>query len=553
MHKHSLRFKLVSGFLLILVPLALFLFYNNYEAMRIVREEVSQSIGTALSLHVSEIDKSLEETDYYLLRQITSDASYPYLVTLWLYPAESGDYFLAKQTMLNKMKDDINTYKIVDTLFVYNAKNDDLIATQRTYETNRRNEELVRQFMKQSDATRVRDWLPASYNGKNYLVRVEKATDTEIWVGAIVDVEPMLAPLQTLDFGAHWKSVLLTSAGKPLTQTNVSASGLQEIRRQLQQGISGYRVFRDGSGSESYLLTGANFRFAPLSLAALVPEKEKLQQLPFFQRVIVLIPIGALVVLVCYSYFLKRVLLVPMNALIVGMRRMMMGNFDIRLKVNNSTELKFLIETFNTMVSQIRNLKINVYEEKLKAQEAEFKHLQAQINPHFYLNSLNVIHSLSLLGENRLVERMAEHLADYFRFITRSHRESITLEEELEHIRNYLDIQALRFHDKLAYNIDLPEQFRSCRVLPLSLQPFVENAIVHGMDKGKSVFRVDIAVRAAAEGGNCMEVEIADNGKGFPPELLARFRSGDFGTGTTKGRLGIWNVLNRLRMKFGDA
>jgi two-component system sensor histidine kinase YesM len=109
-------------------------------------------------------------------------------------------------------------------------------------------------------------------------------------------------------------------------------------------------------------------------------------------------------------------------------------------------------------------LKINVYEEMMKAQEAEFKHLQAQINPHFYLNSLNVIYSLSSLGENRLVERMTEHLADYFRFITRAHRDSITVEEELEHIRNYLEIQSLRFPEKLAYRIDLPEELRTCRL-----------------------------------------------------------------------------------------
>lgn len=479
MRKHTLRFKLISGFLLILVPLALFLFYNNYEAMRIVREEVSQSTSTALSLLVTQIDKSLQETDYYLLRLVTADTPFSNLVTLGRNTPDSGEYFLAKQTMLNKMTDDLNAYKSVDTFFVYAPGNGDVIATQRSYEMNLRNERLVKSFMKDPVVTGVREWHAVTMDNRSYLVRLEKAKPYDIWVGAIVDVDSMLEPLNHLDFGSNWKAILLTAEGVPLNATNLSATGLHDIRRQLQEGIPGYRVFRDvdsagRSSGVSYLLVGSNFQYAPLSLAAIVPEKEKLQQLPYFQRVIAIIPLGVIVLIIFYSYFLRRVLLSPMNALIVGMRRMMEGNFDVRLKVSESTELKFLIETFNTMVSQIRHLKINVYEEMLKAQESEFKHLQAQINPHFYLNSLNVIYSLSSLGENRLVERMTEHLADYFRFITRAHRDSITVEEELEHIHNYLEIQTLRFPDKLAYRIDLPDELRTCRMLPLTVQPFVK-------------------------------------------------------------------------------
>lgn len=174
MRKDTLSFKLIRGFLLILVPLAAFLFYNNYDAMRIVREEVSKSTSTALSLIVSEIDKSLQDTDYYLLRLATSDVPYSNLITLKRYPVDSGEYFLAKQALLNKMSDDLNSYKVVDTLFVYDALNDNLIPTQRSYETSLRNEKLVRLVMKQSEAAAIKDWVSISMDNRSYLVRLEK-------------------------------------------------------------------------------------------------------------------------------------------------------------------------------------------------------------------------------------------------------------------------------------------------------------------------------------------------------------------------------------------
>jgi two-component system sensor histidine kinase YesM len=203
------------------------------------------------------------------------------------------------------------------------------------------------------------------------------------------------------------------------------------------------------------------------------------------------------------------------------------------------------------MISQISHLKINVYEEMLKAQQSEFKHLQAQINPHFYLNSLNIINSLSTLGENDLIKKMTEHLADYFRFITRSHRDTITMDEEVRHIRNYLEIQMLRFPEKITYNIDLPEHLSRTAILPLMIQPFVENAVIHGMEEGSKPFHIDITAAICQEDPNCLEILIRDNGVGFTPVVLATFNDKKFGDGTGT-HMGIWNVYRRMRMAFGD-
>lgn len=549
MRTRTLRFKLIGGFILILIPLAVFLFYNNYYAMRVVREEVTHSTRSALSFYVSQVDKELGDCNSYLLRQATSDSSYPYLIDLSIYSSDKWEYFRSKQWILRTFSNDLGSYKTVDAFFAFSKQNEDLIATQRSYAIGERNDRLVRAYINGPGKTEIntlQTWQVYQFEGRSYLIRLVQAAD-DVYVGALVDVEQLLAPLAALDTQGHSRLLLQSMDGMQLAGPELTGQS-----RQLEKVLTDNGVYKDPVEDKRYMLAAANFQSAAIRLIQIIPEQEKLQRLPFFQRVILFIPLGALVLLYLYSLFLKLTLLAPMNALIKGMRKIMEGNFEVRLKEDKSMEFQFLIETFNKMVSQMRHLKIHVYEEKLKSQKSELKHLQAQINPHFYLNSLNIIHSLSLLGENRLVEKMAEHLADYFRFITRSHRDSITLAEEFEHIRNYMEIQSLRFPDKLTYGISLHEDCQSISILPLTVQPFVENAIVHGMDKGSAGFHVGIEARVAGENKNMLEITIADNGRGFRQELLERFKQEDFGTGTGPNSLGIWNVLHRLRMKYGD-
>ncbi|MGG1551851.1 sensor histidine kinase [Paenibacillus ferrarius] len=548
MKTQTLRFKLIRGFLLMLIPLALFLYYDNYYAMRVVREEVSHSISDALSFYVSETDRGLEEASNYLLRQATTDLSYSYLIDLSLHSSEESEYFQSKWWILRTFMNDLSAYKTVDTFFAYSVRNDDLITTDREYEITERNDRLLKSYCKEKGPDVSPYWQVYRFENKSYLIRLVLVPG-DVYVGAVVETERLMVPIANLDDGGGSRLLLLTEDGIPLAGPTLPGESLDVIRGKQQGGQVESLTFKDPADGKKYMLVAADFQWAPIRLVHLIPEQEKLQQLPFFQRVVLFIPFGAVVLLYFYNLFLKRILLAPMNALIKGMRKIMNGDFEVRLQEYPSTEFKFLIETFNTMVSQVRNLKINIYEEKLKAQSSEFKHLQAQINPHFYLNSLNIIYSLSMLGENRLVEKMAEHLADYFRFITRSHRDLITFGEELEHIRNYMEIQSLRFPDKLTYALDIPEHCKPVLIPPLTVQPFVENAIIHGMDRGSAVFHVSIDAKWAE--GDSLAISIIDNGRGFSPEQLNRFRQGEFGTGTGSKNLGIWNVMHRLHMKYG--
>ncbi|QHW32939.1 HAMP domain-containing protein [Paenibacillus rhizovicinus] len=552
--KRTLRYKFFIGFIIVTVPLILFLFYNNYYAMNVVREQVSQSNSNLISTQAAKKDIAMGQTVNYLLRQVTNNPSYPNLLTLSSYPEESGDYFFAKQSLLTSFEQDQGAYKEVDTFFVYLDKPKRLITSQRTYWEIERYHEVLDAYMADAKSRKVHEWDILETDNVNYFVRIEQVPGSTAFVGALIKAEKLIDDLNTASSDSGLEQLLVSNAGVPLTATTLTNEDVANIEDSLKKpGSEAYRKFNRSSGL-GYLAVSADFEQAPIHLVAIVPENNLLKQLFYFQWAIYLIPVLGLIVILFYSIFLKRTLLKPMQALMSGMRRIMHGDLSVRLKEGSSFEFAFLIETFNGMAGQISRLKIDVYEGMLKKQEAEFKHLQAQINPHFYLNSLNIIYSLSSLRKNDLVEQMTEHLADYFRFITRAHREFITLSEEIDHIANYLEIQKLRFPDKLAFEVDLPERYAGCSLPPLTIQPFIENAVIHGMPEGERLYVISITVKPLQDGSGDCEIVIADNGRGLSPEKLQQLQTGmaEEGEGKGAGGLGIWNVKRRLGMIYGN-
>ncbi|MBO7748126.1 sensor histidine kinase [Paenibacillus sp. MWE-103] len=555
--KRTLRYKFIVGFIAVTVPLIVFLFYNNYYAMNVVREQVSQSNSNLISTQAAKQDMALGQTVSYLLRQATNNPSYTNLLTLSTYPEESGDYFFAKQSVLTSFDQDQAAYKEVDTFFVYLDTAKRLITSQRSYPEIERYHLVLDRYLADKETRRVHSWDVVSSEGVNYLVRLEQVADpsANVYVGALIKAEQLIDELNAAPSDQDLEELIVSNEGVPLTATALTSGDVSRIERSLKTpGNEAYGKFRSASDGLGYLAVGAPFAQAPIHMVAIVPEKNLLKQLFYFQGAIYLIPVLGLVVILLYSIFLKRTLLKPMQALMSGMRRIMHGDLSVRLKEGSSFEFAFLIDTFNGMAGQISKLKIDVYEGMLKKQEAEFKHLQAQINPHFYLNSLNIIYSLSALRKNDLVEKMTEHLADYFRFITRAHRETITLAEEIDHIANYLEIQKLRFPDKLTYEIDLPKELKDRNVPPLTVQPFVENAVIHGMPEGERPYRIRIAAKAAPDGSGDCEIRLSDDGRGMEPEKLRLLQSESASEpdGQGAGGLGIWNVRRRLGMMYGS-
>ncbi|MCM3781486.1 histidine kinase [Neobacillus mesonae] len=550
--RHSLRFKFITGFCLIMIPLVLFLYFNNVYAMSIVRDQVSQTNRNYVLKNVEENERILQETNRYLYSLGEQD---PDIISLFFLPYGSGDYTIAKQRIVNKFRTDLGFYDLLDGLFLYDTVHKDtLLATQRGYDDKiTAIKAIMPRASRMNSDVPTHEWEIVETKGSFHLVKTVRINEQFI-AGAWVPINSLNARVHSADWGEGGGSIILSGQGNPLSNT-VMPQHVVRLASEYQSDHSDadtlYQIAEDAETKGRYLLIDIPAHDAVINYVVMLPEASIVRNLPVFQRIIQMIPLAAFLLLVSVLFFLRQVLFKPMNTLISGMRKVSRGNLNVKLAPSSSPEFTFVTDTFNQMTAEVQHLKISMYEEQLRVQEAELKQLQMQINPHFYLNSLHIIHSLAALHKHELVQKMAEHLAGYFRFSMQADRNLITLRDELRHIENYLEIQMLRFPERLKYELNVDPCSEEMLLPPLTVQPFVENSIVHGFKQGKRKLILTISVHYVPEDGKLL-IRIEDNGTGFSEDVLQRLQQGVLRpVEATGSSIGIWNVQHRLEKVIG--
>ncbi len=549
----SLRFKFITGFSIVMIPIMIFVYYNNLYAIQVVREQVSLINSNHLSQNMEENERVLQATSRYLYRLGDTD---PDIISLYFLSYGSGDYTITKQRILNKFTTDTSFYNLIDSFFLYNMREDDITIGNPDHYNDKITtiKEMMPNAIMQDGRVQNSNWKIVKA-GSNYgLVKITQINQ-DLYAGAWINMNSLNSPEKFVEMGEKGGSLIISSEGTPLSDTSLSPDQIKLVSRYLNRLDKPYQIIKDPVDKQNYLLVGRKSAVSDVISIVLLPEERILLNLSFFQMAIRWTPAVALCFLGLSLIFLRETLFKPLGTLITGMRKAARGDLDFHLVSNYSVEFDFVIKTFNQMISQIQDLKIDIYEEKLRTGEAEFKQLQMQINPHFYLNTLNIIYSLAGLKKHDLVQKMAEHLADYFRFSIRTDRDFIHLHQEMEHIEHYLEIQKLRFPNKLLFRLSIAKSLEVIQLPPLTVQPFVENAVIHGFKNRREHFVIEVHVVSDVHNPDqFMNIIIIDNGDGFPPAVLDQLHSGNYIVDDWKQHVGIWNVENRLRMKFrGEA
>ncbi len=223
------------------------------------------------------------------------------------------------------------------------------------------------------------------------------------------------------------------------------------------------------------------------------------------------------------------------------------------LTSHNVDEITELGMSFNIMIEKIRQLLDAKVKEQEILKKAELKALQAQINPHFLYNTLDTIVWMAQDNKVNQVIDIVQALSNFFRIALSKGEDWITIAQEIEHIRCYLTIQKLRYHDILDYKIEADEDILSGTILKLTLQPLVENALYHGIKYKRG--GGTITVRARRAGADQVRLEISDDGVGFTPYKLNRLQellADDSGPiSMSESGFGLENVHKRIQLYYG--
>lgn len=248
-------------------------------------------------------------------------------------------------------------------------------------------------------------------------------------------------------------------------------------------------------------------------------------------------------------FFERRWLIHPLKRLTGAIEIIEKGDLDYRIEENcKSMEFTQINKSFNRMMDQVSDLKIHVYEIQLEKQQIKMKFLSQQIQPHFILNTLNILYSYEQ-EEYPLIQKMILLLSRYFRYIVNANSDFVTLKEEMDHIRNYFDIQQVRYPETFFAMVEYDEEIEDCLVPPLLIQNFAENSIKHSIRIGN---HIDIFVIAQKYDEEHLRIRMLDTGEGINETTLEKIKlfqeTGEHQPGLG---IGIQNAIERLKVLYG--
>ncbi len=329
---------------------------------------------------------------------------------------------------------------------------------------------------------------------------------------------------------------LFTESGRDLFfSTGLNLSGIE--------GASQFHVYR--CPLEKYDLT----------LIQVVDEQYYTVTIPAVLRVMQYLSIIlAFLVIPLLLYYMSRMVNRPLNRLIKAINLIEGGDLDYRIpEKSQGTEFEQINRSFNTMMEQIKNLKIDVYEQELEKKNIKMQYLSQQIQPHFILNALNLLYSYEP-EEYPLIQKMILCISKYFRYIVKMNDEFVELSSEMNHIKNYFEIQRARFPDQFFSIVEYEEALGKALIPPLIVQNFAENAIKHSLKIGNRITILVIADYCPEDKEKkTMRIRLADTGEGISDELVEKieiFKK----TGVHQEGLGvgIQNAIERLKYLYYD-
>jgi two-component system sensor histidine kinase YesM len=241
---------------------------------------------------------------------------------------------------------------------------------------------------------------------------------------------------------------------------------------------------------------------------------------------------------------LSKTVVAPIQKLANQMNDSPENTLNLKPTYQSNDEIGKLYQSFYQMIQQIQELINRVYKSEIKQQKHELRALQAQINPHFFYNSLSLINNKALLTGNQEISEMAQLLSQFYRLSLNNGKSRLSVAKELELTITYAKIQLKMHNHSFDLAIDVDEEIKQYEIITLLIQPFVENAIFHGIDHIEDDRRGKLTIRGKVL-NNHLQFEISDNGRGMTAEQTATIL-------THQGKhYGIQNVKQRISLYYG--
>jgi two-component system, sensor histidine kinase YesM len=453
------------------------------------------------------------------------------------------DSQMQKVSISNRLKEQLLSSQAIDSIAIYWRSNGDFISTSP-------GSPAKDPFI---NVTK-RGW--RTYNGSLYYFSVYpyvhksiESKDIQYVVGVKLKSQYLTSLVENSFNDSNTKAFYLVNKQLVMSNKIVNMEILEKVKENTKPNPQKISEFTYRTSDNDYYILSKYIKSIDTYLVAYTRTNEffnPLEQIHqvFYSSILIILIIGLILILMFYRNFYKNVYLLDQKFYQVEQ-----GDYSTRISNSPDNEFSKLFNSFNHMVTQIQALFASLKIETELRRNAEVKQLQAQINPHFLYNSLFFIMSMAKTSPDAVI-KMSKHLANYYRYMTKRESKDVTVASELELANHYLSIMSLC--KKVDYEINLPPELGTHRIMPLLIQPIVENAIQHGIEERQGAHRVSIDVKAHESGAI---ITIANDGKGLSPNEIEQLVTSVGNKQSPEGikGVGLWNISHRLKNTYGEV
>ncbi|WP_075980388.1 sensor histidine kinase [Bacillus massilinigeriensis] len=560
----SVKAKLIAYTMLILLPVIIFCLIYQHEAERILKEKAGKQIVETVGLSTLWLDEVISGAV-----RISAAAGSDRLINQYILNQQGNlpeyEDIIYTREASERLMEILNTETRVSSIWIYLPDQGKVLSTEYGY-YEVPNKQALQWMNENALKGKMQGWIypkKSTLQAKNFIDLTgfqgspTNVTFVRIFPGVGTEESPVI-------IGTTYHKFIVEALLKEVSNKTKSSVFLYDQSNELVNHIGEYDdpiLTKLESKNGSYtvhnrdLITFSTSELTGWKIVASAPLKNYMGGLALLNTLIYSFIAVVMIFSIYSAIALTNGFHRPLTQLLQGFKRIEEGDLSARVQYNRKDEFEVVADGFNQMAATQEHLIKTVYEEQIAKQEAELNYLTSQINPHFLYNTLGALYSMAKRVEPNLAKAIIS-MSRFFRYSLTDGQDEITVDEAVKNITYYIDLLNIRNPDKYTLDVFIESEAATSIIPKLILQPIVENAVKHGIEKTSRKGVITITVTLLSKD---LLISITDNGIGMSESELNRIKERLKGKSERNQKYisdgsnyALVNIYKRLQLKYGD-
>ncbi|CAM3084172.1 histidine kinase [Paenibacillus lupini] len=537
--QHYVKIILVISFSALILD-----FIISFASITIVKQQSARDLRDTAYLYINRINSDFSYINHFMGWTLANDEN---VKIMDMHDTNETEFMKANDTIYRRFVELQKSYNPSYNFFLFFNKKKLMLNIAPMAVTYKVYRELQKQINVYIEDKVIYEqfysrWSTIQLAGKFYIVNIVPYHDS--YMICLISADDLIRPLRQINLGENGYASLRAEDGSLVTSPISNKGKLLNIEHEQNQS---------SLLNPLQTKTTVNGEFDNASFfVKLVIQFGAFEKIMIVQLLIMLLAVIVACSLSFIMLYFKNKVLQPIKSFSYNLAFWTEDGEPIDSTSSKIVELEKANKQFAQLVTQIKTYKIDIYERELEKQQIQLDYMKLQIKPHFFLNCLTTIHSMAQMDMTEEIQQMALSTSVYFRYIFQNGQDFVRMEDEIEHVRVYLEIQRNRYQGSFLYRIEQTELTRDTPIPPLVLQTFIENAIKYAVSRDKQVLIELTVEEQLIEDETMTVIQITDTGPGFPPDVLEKLQQGQPLDQTNGTQIGIMNTASRLEYLYGE-